>query len=91
MSNNFRDVRFSAALETASDAAQKAIDIVRRATEEDTRGNYEEAYKLYKNALEYFMADVKCGIRMSGGTDASDWTPGSVPRRVPEFRGSIRL
>ncbi|KAI9031219.1 P-loop containing nucleoside triphosphate hydrolase protein [Hyaloraphidium curvatum] len=44
MSNNFRD---------------KAIDIVRRATEEDTRGNYEEAYKLYKNALEYFMADVK--------------------------------
>ena len=62
---------------------QKAIDIVRRATEEDTRGNYEEAYKLYKNALEYFMADVKCwfqtrvGVTFAAGTSGrglESWT-----------------
>lgn len=37
----------------------KAIEIVKKATEEDTQGNYEEAYKLYSNALEYFMTALK--------------------------------
>ena len=39
---------------------EKAIDIVRKATEEDGRGNYEEAYKLYQTSLEYFMTAMKC-------------------------------
>jgi vacuolar protein-sorting-associated protein 4 len=37
----------------------KAIEIVKRATEEDTNENFEEAYKLYQNALEYFMTAMK--------------------------------
>ncbi|KAL1923062.1 uncharacterized protein VTP21DRAFT_9438 [Calcarisporiella thermophila] len=37
----------------------KAIEIVKRATDEDNKANYEEAYKLYKNALEYFMLAMK--------------------------------
>ncbi|KAL3901137.1 MAG: hypothetical protein SGCHY_000830 [Lobulomycetales sp.] len=38
---------------------EKAIEIVRRATEEDGKGNFEEAYKLYSTALEYFMTAIK--------------------------------
>ncbi|KAI8923909.1 P-loop containing nucleoside triphosphate hydrolase protein [Entophlyctis helioformis] len=37
----------------------KAIEIVKRATEEDGKGNFEEAYKLYTNSLEYFMTAMK--------------------------------
>ncbi|CAO3619671.1 unnamed protein product [Cunninghamella echinulata] len=36
-----------------------AIEIVRKATEEDHKGNYREAYTLYRNALEYFMIFLK--------------------------------
>ncbi|KAJ3048271.1 Vacuolar protein sorting-associated protein 4 [Rhizophlyctis rosea] len=42
-----------------SDFLGKAIDIVKRATEEDGKGNFEEAYKLYTNSLEYFMYAMK--------------------------------
>ncbi|KXN71728.1 katanin p60 ATPase domain-containing protein [Conidiobolus coronatus NRRL 28638] len=37
----------------------KAIEIVKRATEEDTKGNYEEAYRVYQQALDYFMTAIK--------------------------------
>ncbi|ORY00941.1 AAA-domain-containing protein [Basidiobolus meristosporus CBS 931.73] len=37
----------------------KAIEIVKKATEEDGKGNYEEAYKLYQNSLDYFMTAMK--------------------------------
>ncbi|KAJ3182924.1 Vacuolar protein sorting-associated protein 4 [Gaertneriomyces sp. JEL0708] len=37
----------------------KAIDIVKKATEEDGNGNFVEAYKLYQNSLEYFMTAMK--------------------------------
>ena len=30
------------------------------AIEEDKKQNYEEAYKLYSNALDYFMLALKC-------------------------------
>jgi vacuolar protein-sorting-associated protein 4 len=33
---------------------------VKKATEEDQKGNYEEALKNYMHSLEYFMAAVKC-------------------------------
>ncbi|OAJ40104.1 hypothetical protein BDEG_23877 [Batrachochytrium dendrobatidis JEL423] len=39
--------------------AGKAIEIVKKATEEDGKGNFEEAYKLYTNSLEYFMTAMK--------------------------------
>jgi vacuolar protein-sorting-associated protein 4 len=39
---------------------EKAIEIVKRATEEDSKQNYEEAFKQYQNALDYFMAAIKC-------------------------------
>ncbi|KAJ2975427.1 hypothetical protein NUW54_g11733 [Trametes sanguinea] len=39
---------------------QRAIEIVQRAIEEDSAANYEEAYKLYSNALDYFMLALKC-------------------------------
>jgi vacuolar protein-sorting-associated protein 4 len=37
----------------------KAIEIVKQATEQDSLGNFEEAYKLYQNSLEYFMTAMK--------------------------------
>lgn len=45
---------------SANNFLEKAIEIVRKATEEDGKQNFEEAYKLYQNALEYFMAAMKC-------------------------------
>ncbi|RWS09226.1 vacuolar protein sorting-associated protein 4B-like protein, partial [Dinothrombium tinctorium] len=38
---------------------QKAIDLVTRATEEDTKKNYEEALRLYEHAVEYFLHAIK--------------------------------
>ncbi|KAJ9086921.1 Vacuolar protein sorting-associated protein 4 [Entomophthora muscae] len=37
----------------------KAIEIVKKATEEDTQGNFEEAYRQYQNALDYFLHAIK--------------------------------
>ncbi len=34
------------------------------AIEEDKKQNYEEAYKLYSNALDYFMLALKCMLRL---------------------------
>lgn len=33
---------------------------MQRAIEEDKANNYDEAYKLYSNALDYFMLALKC-------------------------------
>jgi vacuolar protein-sorting-associated protein 4 len=41
------------------DATDKAIDLARRATDEDKKKNYEEAYTLYQNAVQYFLHAVK--------------------------------
>lgn len=40
--------------------SQRAIEIVQRAIEEDTKQNYAEAYKQYSNSLDYFMLALKC-------------------------------
>ncbi|KAF7732749.1 Vacuolar protein sorting-associated protein 4 [Apophysomyces ossiformis] len=42
-----------------SDFLAKAIEIVKKATEEDHKGNHKEAYTHYQNALEYFMTAIK--------------------------------
>lgn len=38
----------------------KAIELVQRATEEDSRKNYKEAITLYGHGCEYFMHALKC-------------------------------
>jgi vacuolar protein-sorting-associated protein 4 len=38
---------------------QKAITLVTQATEEDTKKNYEEAFRLYSLSFEYFMKALK--------------------------------
>lgn len=40
-------------------ALQKAIDIVTKATEEDKNKNYEDALRLYKYGVEYFLHAIK--------------------------------
>ncbi|CCM03715.1 uncharacterized protein FIBRA_05861 [Fibroporia radiculosa] len=37
----------------------RAIDLVQRAIEEDTKQSYAEAYRQYQNALDYFMLALK--------------------------------
>lgn len=39
---------------------QKAIDIAYKAAQEDKAGNYEEAFRLYQQAVQYFLHIVKC-------------------------------
>lgn len=39
---------------------QKAIDLVTKATEEDKNKNYEDALRLYKYGVEYFLHAIKC-------------------------------
>ena len=41
------------------DATDKAIDLARKATEEDNNKNYAEAAKLYENAVQYFLHALK--------------------------------
>ncbi|XP_027724820.1 vacuolar protein sorting-associated protein 4B isoform X2 [Vombatus ursinus] len=38
---------------------QKAIDLANKAAQEDKAGNYEEAFHLYQNAVQYFLHVVK--------------------------------
>lgn len=40
-------------------ALQKAIEIVTRATQEDQKENYEEAFQLYQHGVEYFLHALK--------------------------------
>lgn len=40
--------------------AQRAIEIVQRAIDEDVKRNYQEAYVQYQNSLDYFMMAMKC-------------------------------
>ncbi|KAF8783297.1 Vacuolar protein sorting-associated protein like [Argiope bruennichi] len=37
----------------------KAIDLVTKATEEDKKKNYEEAFRLYEHGVEYFLHAIK--------------------------------
>lgn len=39
---------------------QKAIDLASKAAQEDKAGNYEEAFRLYQHAVQYFLHVVKC-------------------------------
>ena len=39
---------------------QHAIELARQAIDEDFKQNYSQAYKHYKNSLDYFMLALKC-------------------------------
>lgn len=39
---------------------EKAIQVVKQARDEDEKENYQEAYRLYIMALDWFMAAIKC-------------------------------
>lgn len=41
---------------------EKAIKLTRMATEEDNKQNYEEAYRLYKSAIQHFLHIVRCKL-----------------------------
>jgi vacuolar protein-sorting-associated protein 4 len=41
------------------DFLSKAMETAKRATDEDTKGNYEQAYRLYCHCIETFMCAVK--------------------------------
>lgn len=49
-----------------SQTLQKAIDLVTKATEEDTNKNYEEALRLYEHGVQYFLHAIKCESFYSG-------------------------
>ena len=59
---------------------QRAIDIVKNAIEEDQKQNYEEAYKLYSNSLDYFMLALKCACTLS--SDVPVWAEAPQMRRT---------
>ena len=42
-----------------SNFLDKAIGIVKDAIEQDTKQNYQEAYKLYQNSLDFFLLALK--------------------------------
>lgn len=39
------------------------METVKKATEEDTKGNLEQALPLYQTALEYFLTALKCNYK----------------------------
>ena len=41
------------------ETTDKAIDLAKKATEEDNKKNYAEAVKLYENAVQYFLHALK--------------------------------
>ena len=41
---------------------KKAIEVAKRAVEEDRNKNLEQAYDLYKQAIKYFINVHKCEI-----------------------------
>lgn len=42
-----------------SNFLDKAVAIVKDAIEQDTKQNYQEAYKLYQNSLDFFLLALK--------------------------------
>lgn len=46
------------------------MTIVNQATEEDSKGNYEAAYRLYDNAIEHFLCAIKCKVDTLNGLNS---------------------
>lgn len=56
---------------------QRAIPIVNQAAEQDAKGNYEEAYRLYQQSLDTFLLAIKCGYERDGDGDLDRAGPGT--------------
>ena len=41
---------------------QRAVEIVQKAIDDDKKQNYQEAYRQYQNALDYFMLALRCTL-----------------------------
>ena len=50
----------SPSLSSHSTLSQKAIDLVKKATDADNEQKYEEALQLYEHAIDYFLHALKC-------------------------------
>ncbi|CAO4359859.1 unnamed protein product [Caenorhabditis nigoni] len=57
--NTRRPSSLSNRLEMSNTALQKAIELVTKATEEDTAGKYDAALRFYDQAIEYFLHAIK--------------------------------
>ncbi|NXS19953.1 VPS4B protein, partial [Mystacornis crossleyi] len=57
---------------------QKAIDLASKAAQEDKAGNYEEAFRLYQHAVEYFLHVVKYEAQ-------GDKAKGSIRAKCTEY------
>lgn len=62
---------------------EKATEIVRQATAEDSKENYEEALRLYMNSLEYFMAAIKY--------ERNEKTKETVRKKITEYLGRAEI
>jgi len=62
---------------TSQQNLNKAIEIVKQATEKDEAKQYEEAYSLYQKALDYFMLYLK--------HDKNEKLKAMVRRKVDEY------
>ena len=54
-------------------AWQKVIDLLAMATEEDHKGNYTLALKLYECALEFFLLAIDQGAQCDKATESFVW------------------
>jgi len=41
---------------------QRAVEIVQKAIDDDKKQNYQEAYRQYQHALDYFMLALRCTL-----------------------------
>ena len=83
------------------DLTKRAIEIVQRAIDEDTKQNYAEAYKQYQNALDFFMLALKCVFYRNSSITAStdDDTPDEknekskqlIKQKVTEYIGRAEV
>ncbi|VDB99362.1 unnamed protein product [Peniophora sp. CBMAI 1063] len=61
----------------------RAIEIVQRAIDEDTKQNYAEAYKQYQNALDFFMLALKY--------EKNDKSKQLIKQKVTEYIGRAEV
>ncbi len=67
---------------------QRAISLTRQATEEDSAGNLEAAYRLYDAGVDHFLAAIKCTAVLSRPCPAAHvW---SVDEKNDKVKETIR-
>ena len=76
---------------SSSLSPQKAIDLVKKATDADQEQKYEEALPLYEHAIDYFLHALKC--KKLTVCTYKPWSVTSNPLYVndilPEYIGKV--